>query len=208
MEALLKSTNTPQYVTMEDDTVVDLAQKGDKDAVQYLILKYKSVVHMKTRSYFLMGGDPEDIIQEGMIGLYKAIRDYRTHREASFRSFAELCITRQIITAVKAATRQKHGPLNHYISLNKSYNDDEGETLLNIVAADSSLDPERIVLKEEDLRWRNIELNNRLSTFEKKVLHYYIAGRSYIEIGVAMEKSPKSVDNALQRIKRKLSHIE
>lgn len=160
---------------------------------------------MKARSYFMMGGDREDIIQEGMIGLYKAIRDFRDDRLSSFKAFAELCITRQIITAIKTATRQKHIPLNTSVSLDKPVYDEESErTLLDVIASSDLDDPQDLMIFKEDYVHMEGEINKVLSGLEKQVLSLYLDGQSYQEISDELNRQVKSVDNALQRIKRKL----
>lgn len=171
--------------------------------------KYKKLVEKKSKSYFLMGAGRDDIIQEGMIGLFKAIRDYKPESTASFFSFADLCITRQIITAVKASTRQKHMPLNTYVSLNKpAFEEDSDKTaLMDLMPSKRILDPEELVIGEESLHLIEDELADKLSKFEKEVLKYYIDGIGYVEIAQMLEKPAKSIDNALQRIKKKLELI-
>ncbi|MGN0803572.1 MAG: RNA polymerase sporulation sigma factor SigH [Candidatus Faecivicinus sp.] len=194
------------FENMADEEVVRLAQQdGDGAALEYLLNKYKNFVRTKARSYFLIGADHEDIVQEGMIGLYKAIRDYREDRLSSFRAFAELCITRQIITAIKTATRQKHIPLNSYISLNRPiYEEDSDRTLLDVITEDSPSNPEEMLIDREDLSVIEGRIGSMLSELEKQVLIRYIEGKSYVEISEEMNRHVKSVDNALQRIKRKL----
>ena len=194
------------FENMADEEVVRLAQQdGDGAALEYLLNKYKNFVRTKARSYFLIGADHEDIVQEGMIGLYKAIRDYREDRLSSFRAFAELCITRQIITAIKTATRQKHIPLNSYISLNRPiYEEDSDRTLLDVITEDSPSNPEEMLIDREDLSVIEGRIGSMLSELEKQVLIRYIEGKSYVEISEEMNWHVKSVDNALQRIKRKL----
>ena len=194
------------FANMTDEEIVRLAQR-DKDgaALEYLLNKYKNFVRAKARSYFLIGADHEDIIQEGMIGLYKAIRDYREDRLSSFRAFAELCVTRQIITAIKTATRQKHIPLNSYISLNRPiYEEDSDRTLLDVITEDSPSNPEEMLIDREDLSVIEGRIGQMLSDLEKEVLIRYVEGKSYVEISEEMNRHVKSVDNALQRIKRKL----
>jgi RNA polymerase sporulation-specific sigma factor len=182
------------------------ARQGDQNASSELVRKYRSLVRCKARSYFLVGGDREDVIQEGMIGLFKAIRDYDENRRSSFRSFAELCITRQMITAIKTATRHKHSPLNGYVSLSRSTSTDEdGERLLSdILAAKEVCDPAEIVISA----WEGDSIRrgfcDALSSFEAQVLRYYMDGCSYQEIAERLDRHAKSVDNALQRIKRKI----
>ena len=194
------------FANMPDEEIVRLAQR-DKDgaALEYLLNKYKNFVRAKARSYFLIGADHEDIVQEGMIGLYKAIRDYREDRLSSFRAFAELCVTRQIITAIKTATRQKHIPLNSYISLNRPiYEEDSDRTLLDVITEDSPSNPEEMLIDREDLSVIEGRIGQMLSDLEKEVLIRYVEGKSYVEISEEMNRHVKSVDNALQRIKRKL----
>ena len=195
-----------EFDQMGDELIVRLAQKdGEGAALEYLINKYKNFVRTKARSYFLIGADHEDIVQEGMIGLYKAIRDYREDRQSSFRAFAELCITRQIITAIKTATRQKHIPLNSYISLNRPiYEEDSDRTLLDVITEEAPSNPEEMFIDREDLSVIEGRIGEMLSPLEKEVLIRYIEGKSYVEIAVEMDRHVKSVDNALQRIKRKL----
>ncbi len=194
------------FENMADEEIVRLAQQdGDGAALEYLLNKYKNFVRTKARSYFLIGADHEDIVQEGMIGLYKAIRDYREDRLSSFRAFAELCITRQIITAIKTATRQKHIPLNSYISLNRPiYEEDSDRTLLDVITEDAPSNPEEMLIDREDLSVIEGRIGSMLSELEKQVLIRYIEGKSYVEISEEMNRHVKSVDNALQRIKRKL----
>jgi len=190
---------------LTDEVIVEAAKDGDIDALEYLIRKYKNFVRAKARSYFLIGADREDIIQEGMIGLYKAIRDYRSDKLASFRVFAELCITRQIITAIKTATRQKHIPLNSYISLNKPIYDEESDrTLLDVISGHKITDPEELVISREELIHIEEKIGEILSGLEWDVLTLYLQGRSYQEIAYDLGRHVKSIDNALQRVKRKL----
>ena len=194
-----------ELVNMSDEEVVELARQGDNDAQEYLIGKYKNFVRAKARSYFLIGADKEDIIQEGMIGLYKAIRDYRPDKLSSFRAFAELCITRQIITAIKTATRQKHIPLNSYISLNKPiYDEDSDRTLLDVISGTRVTDPEELVISQEDFDDIEAKMGEILSSLEWNVLMYYLEGKSYQDIAAGLDRHVKSIDNALQRVKRKL----
>ena len=196
---------TQDFEAMADEQVVSLAQDADGGALEYLLNKYKNFVRTKARSYFLIGADHEDIVQEGMIGLYKAIRDYRAEKLSSFRAFAELCVTRQIITAIKTATRQKHIPLNSYISLNKPiYEEDSDRTLMDIMAEEGMSNPEEMIIDREDLSMIEGRIGQMLSDLEKDVLVRYMEGKSYVEIAGEMNRHVKSIDNALQRIKRKL----
>lgn len=193
------------YDEMVDELIVEAAREGNDAAQEYLINKYKNFVRAKARSYFLIGADREDIIQEGMIGLYKAIRDFRNDKLASFRAFAELCITRQIITAIKTATRQKHIPLNSYVSLNKPIYDEESDrTLLDVLSGVKVTDPEELVISREEFVDIEHKMGEFLSDLEWKVLMSYLDGRSYQEIAKELHRHVKSIDNALQRVKRKL----
>ena len=196
---------THRFADLPDEQVVGLAQQGDSVAIEYLLSKYKNFVRSKARSYFLIGADHEDIVQEGMIGLYKAIRDFRPEKLSSFRAFAELCITRQIITAIKTATRQKHIPLNSYVSLNKPLYDEESDrTLLDVCAEGHSANPEELLISQEDLRGIHQKIDEVLSSLEQEVLNAYLDGKSYQEIADNLGRHVKSIDNALQRVKRKL----
>nr|WP_244985927.1 RNA polymerase sporulation sigma factor SigH [Anaerosalibacter bizertensis] len=191
--------------SLEDEDIVEEAKKGDFQALEYLITKYKNFVRAKARSYFLIGADREDIIQEGMIGLYKAIRDYNKDKLTSFKAFAELCITRQIITAIKTATRQKHIPLNSYVSLNKPIYDEESDrTLLDVLSGVKITDPEELIISREELNNMESKIGEILSDLEWEVLMAYLEGKSYQEIGEELNRHVKSIDNALQRVKRKL----
>lgn len=205
MGAKPQRETTEIYDEMLDESIVGAAREGDDAAQEYLINKYKNFVRAKARSYFLIGADREDIIQEGMIGLYKAIRDFRNDKLASFRAFAELCITRQIITAIKTATRQKHIPLNSYVSLNKPIYDEESDrTLLDVLSGTKVTDPEELVISREEFVDIENKMGEFLSDLEWKVLMSYLDGRSYQEIAKDLRRHVKSIDNALQRVKRKL----
>ena len=190
--------------------IVLKASKGDKIALEYIIKKYKNFVKTKAKSYFIIGADKEDIIQEGMIGLYKAVRDFDASKTNSFKGFADICITRQIITAIKTATRQKHIPLNSYISLNKPVYDEESErTLLDIIATSIVTDPEELIISKEELKHIESKMNELLSDLELQVVEYYLNGKSYQYIADKLKRDVKSIDNALQRVKRKLEkHLE
>jgi RNA polymerase sporulation-specific sigma factor len=195
------------FEEMTDEQVVKAAQQGPAAdaAMEYLLNKYKNFVRTKARSYFLIGADHEDIVQEGMIGLYKAIRDYREDKLSPFRAFAELCVTRQIITAIKTATRQKHIPLNSYVSLNRPiYDEDSDRTLLDVITEDAPSNPEDMLIDQEDYTHIEGRIGEMLSPLEKEVLQRYMDGKSYVEIADDMDRHVKSIDNALQRIKRKL----
>lgn len=201
----MKSKN--EFASLSDEEMVELIHLGKSDVLDFLITKFQPVVRMKARTYFIIGGDREDIIQEGMIGLYKAIRDFRPDRLSSFKVFAELCITRQIITAIKTATRQKHIPLNTSISLDKPmYDEDQERTLLDIISGSTLDDPEDLIIHKESFSFMEEEMNKVLSGLEKEVLTLYLEGQSYREISEVLNRQVKSIDNALQRIKRKLEH--
>ncbi len=192
---------------MEEKDILILAQSGNMEAVEFLLNKYKNFVKSKSRTYFLVGAEKSDIVQEGMIGLYKAIKDYNPEGGSSFRSFADLCITRQIITAIKTATRLKHMPLNSYISLNKSADDENENTMIESLLEIQHPDPEEIMINKERLGILENQLKNCLSKYETNVLKRYAMGKSYVEIAKELGKSEKSIDNALQRIKRKLEKL-
>ncbi|WP_106589956.1 RNA polymerase sporulation sigma factor SigH [Salsuginibacillus halophilus] len=189
----------------EDETLVQGAKGGDSASLEKLVNKYKNFVRAKARSYFLIGADHEDIIQEGMIGLYKAVRDFKGDKQSSFRAFAELCITRQIITAIKTATRQKHIPLNSYVSLDKPLYDEEADrTLLDVLCGQTVTDPEVLLVNREESEVVEGRIREVLSDLEQKVLSRYLDGHTYNEISAELDRHVKSIDNALQRIKRKL----
>ena len=199
-----ESVNSFENMT-DEEIVLEAKENANNIALDYLINKYRNFVRAKARSYFLIGADREDIIQEGMIGLYKAIRDFRNDKLSSFRAFAELCVTRQIITAIKTATRQKHIPLNSYVSLNKPiYDEDSDRTLLDVLSGTKISDPEELVISREEFIDIEAKMGQILSELEWKVLMSYLDGKSYQEIAVDLERHVKSIDNALQRVKRKL----
>lgn len=205
MNSLAQQEVFESYLYMPDEDAVELAKDGDAVAEEHLINKYRNFVRAKARSYFLIGADREDIIQEGMIGLFKAIRDFRCDKLSSFRAFAELCITRQIITAIKTATRQKHIPLNSYVSLNKPiYDEDSDRTLLDIISGTSISDPEELIISREEFIDIEEKMGEILSSLEWKVLMSYLEGKSYQEMACELKRHVKSIDNALQRVKRKL----
>lgn len=205
MKTNLKVEAYQSYSGMIDEDIIHEAKVGNEPALEYLINKYKSFVRAKARTYFLIGADREDIIQEGMIGLFKAIRDYKGDKLSSFRAFAELCITRQIITAIKTATRQKHIPLNSYVSLNKPIFDEESDrTLMDVISEESISDPEELMINREDFQGIENKMGEILSSLEWEVLTLYLEGKSYQEIAEELDRHVKSIDNALQRVKRKL----
>jgi RNA polymerase sporulation-specific sigma factor len=202
-----------ELLEASDDELVMRARGGDEAALEHLLIRYKNFARVKARSYFLVGADKEDIVQEGMIGLYKAIRDYKDDKQSSFRAFAELCITRQIITAIKTATRQKHIPLNSYVSLNRPLSQDDGgepdRVLVDVLATHTMADPVELVISSEEVRQMQTSFGEILSDLESHVLSLYIEGKSYQEIAASLKRHVKSIDNALQRIKRKVeAHME
>jgi RNA polymerase sporulation-specific sigma factor len=200
------SAQSQGQVQVEDGYLIALAKQGDATAYDRIVRRYYGFVRLKASSYFLAGGDADDLIQEGLVGLYKAVRDYRTDRESSFRNFAELCITRQIITAVKTATRNKHTPLNQYVSFSATpASATDGEpTLDEIIPGPSVDDPISQVISSEELRALVGCLSTALSDLESRVLSLYLDGRSYEEIAGLLDCDAKTVDNALQRVKRKV----
>ncbi len=207
-EALTIRPASPSMQT--DEELVTRSWSGDDEALEILLTRYRNFVRMKARSYFLVGADREDVVQEGMIGLYKAIRDYDPKREASFRGFAELCITRQIITAVKTATRNKHTPLNQYVSFSQTpaAAGDSEPTLDEVLPGSTTWDPVNQVISSEELRSLVACLSTVLSELESRVLSLYLDGHSYTGIGEQLDCDCKTVDNALQRVKRKVgSHL-
>src|SRR4051794_31466896 len=202
----------PRYAdSRPDEDLVLLAREGNDAALAELLTKYRAFARVKARSYFLVGADREDIVQEGMIGLYKAIRDFNPDMQSSFRAFAELCVTRQIITAIKTATRQKHGPLNNYVSFNRPVgSDDDGERVLgDVIPTVAISDPADLVISAERIRALQAHFDEVLSDLETEVLRLYVEGKSYQEIAERLQRHVKSIDNALQRIKRKLEgHLQ
>ena len=197
--------NYIEFKDKHDEEVVLEAQKGNNRAQEYLIAKYENFVKSKAKSYFLIGADKEDIYQEGMIGFYKAIRDFKPDKFTSFKAFAEICVTRQIITAIKTATRQKHIPLNTYVSLNKPiYEDESDRTLIDVLSSIAISDPEELIISQEQLKFIEEEIAKVLSELELEVLTSYLDGKSYQEIASDLDRHEKSIDNALQRVKRKL----
>lgn len=190
---------------LADEQLLLKIKNGDGVALDQLINKYKNFVRAKAKTYFLVGADKEDIVQEGMIGLFKAIRDFKDDKLVSFKSFAEICVTRQIITAIKTATRQKHMPLNSYVSLNKPVFEEDGErTLMETINHDTVSDPEMLFISKEELNRIEGKINEILSPLELEVLHFYLQGKSYQQIALVLNKEVKSIDNALQRVKKKI----
>ncbi|MBQ7718675.1 MAG: RNA polymerase sporulation sigma factor SigH [Clostridia bacterium] len=194
---------------LSDEQLAELSNNGNNIALDFLLKKYSVLVRRKARTYFLVGADHEDIVQEGMIGLFKAIQSYNPEKQSGFRAFAELCITRQMITAIKSATRQKHAPLNSYISLDRPLFDEEYEvTLMDVIGSDEKIaNPEDIIIGQEQYKSMEQSLAKELSSFEREVLAYYLQGKTYQEIGDILQKNYKSIDNALQRIKKKIEKM-
>jgi RNA polymerase sporulation-specific sigma factor len=196
----------------DDEYLVALAKQGRRDAYDKMVRRYHGFVRLKASSYFLVGGDSDDLIQEGLVGLYKAIRDYRHDRESSFRNFAELCITRQIITAVKTATRNKHTPLNSYVSFSQTpaAGGEDGEpTMADLLPGSTVHDPVNQVISSEEIRSLVDCITSALSELESSVLSLYLDGRSYEDVAERLGCDTKTVDNALQRVKRKVGlHLD
>ncbi|MBQ6474915.1 MAG: RNA polymerase sporulation sigma factor SigH [Clostridia bacterium] len=197
-----------EYRAMTDDELVMRVREKDEQAEAEIYGRYKRLVKYCAHGFFLAGADSDDLMQEGMIGLHKAIRDFKPERDTAFHSFAELCVKRQIISAIKSATRQKHMPLNNYISLNKPvYEDDPERTLIETISTASTTDPEELFFGDERVKEIEEELRKSASKFELNVLKRYLEGSNYIEIAAELGKEPKSVDNALQRVKKKLERF-
>lgn len=194
-----------RYETVSDEILTEKAQKGDTLAEETLLNRYKQTVKSKARFYFIVGADSEDVVQEGMIGLFKAVRDYRCERGTCFKTFAELCINRQIMTAVRKAARQKHAPLNNSVSLNVPISGDKGdETLEMVILSSESENPEEILIMRDSIDDLCINPSAIFSAFEQEVWNRYLQGKNYLKIAAEMERSPKSIDNALQRIRKKI----
>lgn len=201
-----------RYDKLSDEEIIQLIHSKDENAVDYILEKYKNFVRQKARTLFLIGGDKDDLIQEGMIGLYKAIHDFKQEKENSFYRFADLCISRQIYSAIKASNRKKNGPLNNYISFytpafGGNIDREENATLVDIMIVNNNLNPEKMIIDKESVNVIEYELGRCLSEFEKEVLKLYIRGFTYVEIAQELEREPKSIDNALQRIKNKLNQV-
>ena len=190
------------YKEIGDESAVALAQKGDKKAAEYIVEKYRDFVEVRSIPYFMAGGERDDLIQEGLIGLYKAIKSYSDDKKANFKTFAEICIVRQMISAVKSSTRKKNSPLNHYISIHTS--EDEPDTISAKLIDVKNKNPESLLIERESAQGMQSRINSVLSNFESEVLGYYLSGLTYKEIAEFMKKTPKAVDNALFRIKRKI----
>ena len=194
------------YDKMSDEDLIDVIKSGDKNALEYLIDKYKELVNMKVGKYFMVGSEKDDIVQEGLIGLYKAIKCFNSEKQNSFKTFANMCIERQLITAIKSSNRQKHMPLNSYLSLNtKAYEDDEESNILDVFDSHQIEDPLDTITKKEYYKTVEKAIDESLSDFEKQVLNRYMQGESYVQIAEKLDSPVKSVDNAIQRIRKKAS---
>lgn len=205
----MKLKNEVNFDVLVDEELLSYVQKGDTGAAEFLVNKYERIVYKKANTYFLIGNDRDDVIQEGFIGLFKAMYDYDGSKRTSFKSFAELCITRQIITSIKSATRLKHTPLNSYISIYKPVNEDDSERiLLDTMIDKAAADPRDYVLNKERVQVLKTELMKALTRLEWEVLAMYVQGFSYEEIALALHRSTKSIDNALQRVKRKIGQLD
>lgn len=195
---------TDNYKNMSDEDLITIIKSGDKFALEFLIEKYKELVNMKVSKFFMIGAEKEDIVQEGLIGLFKAVKNYNPEMQNSFKTFANLCIERQLITAIKSSNRQKHMPLNSYLSLNTTaYEDDEDSNLLDIFDSHQIEDPLDTITKKEYYKTVEVAIDKSLSDFEKKVLNRYMQGESYIQIAEKLDAPVKSIDNAIQRIRKK-----
>lgn len=200
-------THRKPLCELSDEEVVLLAQSGDAQALEHIIIRYRNFVYSKAKKFFLIGSEQDDLIQEGMIGLYEAVKSFKNEK-ASFKSFAGICIRRQMISAVKTATRNKHKPLNSYISLDKNvYDSDNDAVFINSILDNSPQNPESIIIDKENLNGIENRINNTLSKLELQVLMYYLDGYSYQQIAEKIEKDVKAVDNAIQRIKKKIESI-
>lgn len=195
---------------MADEQLLRKLREGESDITDYIMDKYKYLVRKKAKAMYLLGGENDDLIQEGMIGLFKAVRDYDVNQETSFYSFADLCISRQMYTAIKLSQRQKHMPLNSYVSLyeqKEDVNEEKQQPLIELLRAEKDNNPEELFLDKEYFSMLEQELKNRLSDLESRVLHLHLMGEDYRSIAQLLGKSPKSIDNALQRIKKKMQDV-
>lgn len=197
-------TNHVNFEQLSDEEVVLLAQSGNKQAMEYIVEKYAGFVKRRSVPYFLAGAERDDLVQEGLIGLYKAVKSFNSKKRANFRTFAEVCIVRQMITAVKTSTRKKNSPLNHYISIHGTENDTADEKSYEMLVDLKNVNPESIMIEKENVKGMESEISSLLSDFENQVLSLYLSGVSYKKIATFLKKEPKAVDNALQRIKKKI----
>lgn len=205
------SENTKKYQSETDEMLIERLRDGERDIIDFIMNKYKNLVRSKAKSMYILGADTEDLIQEGMIGLFKAIRDYDAGRDASFLTFAELCISRQMYTAVQASNRKKHMPLNSYISLYSTSEsmdqNKENEEFINFLGFTEQKTPEQLLIDKENMLSLEKKIEEELSTFEKQVLDLYITGMSYTQIARVLGRDEKSTDNALQRLKAKIKKV-
>ncbi|MFP3154588.1 RNA polymerase sporulation sigma factor SigH [Lachnospiraceae bacterium ZAX-1] len=195
------------YETMTDEELIACLRNGQQDITDYIINKYKYLVRKRANAMFLIGGDTDDLIQEGMIGLFKAIRDFKEDMETAFYHFADICISRQIYNAVEASQRKKHQPLNSYVSLNADMDENNGISLMDVLASIDNINPEELFIDKENVMAMQQQMDQILSGMEKRVMQYYLQGMNYHQIAEMLGKQPKSIDNALQRIKGKLSNL-
>lgn len=203
-ESNLYFSLTNNYKDMSDEDLINVIKSGDKSALEFLISKYKELVNMKVSKFFMIGAEKEDIVQEGLIGLFKAVKSYNPEKQNSFKTFANLCIERQLITAIKSSNRQKHMPLNSYLSLNTTaYEEDEDSSLLEVFDAHQMEDPLDTITKKEYYQTVENAIDKSLSDFEKQVLNRYMQGESYVQIAEKLDAPVKSIDNAIQRIRKK-----
>ncbi|EOS21963.1 RNA polymerase sigma-H factor [Lachnospiraceae bacterium 3-1] len=196
-----------EYQSWTDEMLIEALRSGRPELMDYIMEKYKYLVRKRANAMFLIGGDTDDLIQEGMIGLFKAIRDYRQEKDASFFRFADLCITRQIYHAVEASQRKKHQPLNSYISLSTAMGEDGQDTLLDLLETFENANPEQLFIDRENVKAIQEKVRQSLSVFEQQVLEFYLSGMNYRQIAEKMEKDPKAIDNAMQRIRGKFYKI-
>ena len=200
-----------KYQNETDEMLIERLRDGERDITDFIMNKYKNLVRSKAKSMYILGADTEDLIQEGMIGLFKAIRDYDSGRDASFFTFAELCISRQMYTAVQASNRKKHMPLNSYISLYGTTEKEDGirenEEFINFLAFETQKDPEQLLIDKENVLLLERKIEEELSAFEKQVLDLYLTGMSYTQIARVLGRDEKSTDNALQRLKAKIRRV-
>lgn len=196
-----------EYQSWTDEMLIEALRIGRPELMDYIMEKYKYLVRKRANAMFLIGGDTDDLIQEGMIGLFKAIRDYRQEKDASFFRFADLCITRQIYHAVEASQRKKHQPLNSYISLSTAMGEDGQDTLLDLLETFENANPEQLFIDRENVKAIQEKVRQSLSVFEQQVLEFYLSGMNYRQIAEKMEKDPKAIDNAMQRIRGKFYKI-
>lgn len=209
MEENVFSINVAQYDEMTDEKLIENIELNDSQALECLIKRYDDVVNMKANKFFMIGAEREDMVQEGRIGLYKAVKSFNAEKQNSFRTFANLCIERQLITAVKNSNRQKHMPLNSYISLNASaYEENDDTSVLDVLETKVAEDPSDIIANKEYFDYMENKIDNSLSNFEKQVLNYYKRGESYANIATRLGSKIKSVDTAIQRIRKKAAKIK